>query len=280
MRAATIQSAAPQRSMGGSPHRGFTLVELLVVIGIITLLIGILFPVLGRAREYARTIQCASNIKQICNAVLMYVNDNRGILPFTSALPESMLSPETLRAYPVRLQEFGRLNFNEGTFWPYLSASPAVREQIYSCPSDEPPRYARQYLLPKPNLNFPRNFSYTFHGDIGGWARKIPPQSFKDWAGLKITMVKHPSHKVMILEEEMPRQAGGSPVAPHGSNDYGDPEAPPVVILLTRRHMRKANEGFFDGHVELFDPDVLRGDAPDLEPIDAYHVYFKLFEES
>src|SRR5439155_11991295 len=205
MRAATIQSPAPQRSMGGSPHRGFTLVELLVVIGIITLLIGILFPVLGRAREYARTIQCASNIKQICNAVLMYVNDNRGILPFTSALPESMLSPETLRAYPVRLQEFGRLNFNEGTFWPYLSASPAVREQIYSCPSDEPPRYARQYLLPKPNLNFPRNFSYTFHGDIGGWARKIPPQSFKDWAGLKITMVKHPSHKVMILEEEMPR---------------------------------------------------------------------------
>ena len=59
-------------------RRGFTLVELLVVIGIIAILVALLLPSLNAAREQAKSLQCMSNLRQIGVGIFLYTNDNKG----------------------------------------------------------------------------------------------------------------------------------------------------------------------------------------------------------
>ncbi|MDB5325578.1 MAG: hypothetical protein JWM57_1147 [Phycisphaerales bacterium] len=68
-------------SSQNSSRKGFTLVELLVVIGIIALLISILLPSLNKAREAARRVKCLSNMRQIALAMTMFTQDNNGLMP-------------------------------------------------------------------------------------------------------------------------------------------------------------------------------------------------------
>src|SRR5210317_49019 len=62
-------------------REGFTLIELLVVIAIIALLMGILMPALGRAREQAKFVGCKANLKSYGVLAFMYIDDNDGKMP-------------------------------------------------------------------------------------------------------------------------------------------------------------------------------------------------------
>lgn len=70
--------------MKSSVQRAFTLVELLIVVGIIGVLISILLPALNRARESANAIKCAANLRSIGQAMMNYVTENKGIFPMSN----------------------------------------------------------------------------------------------------------------------------------------------------------------------------------------------------
>lgn len=76
-----MKTSPPARNAPRRKRRGFTLVELLVVITIIALVLTMLFPAIGRMREKAKRATCLNNLRQITQAALLFASENGGALP-------------------------------------------------------------------------------------------------------------------------------------------------------------------------------------------------------
>ena len=102
-------------SRGGRRPAAFTLVELLVVIGIIAVLVSILLPALNKAREAGNKVVCQSNLKQIMLATIMYANNNKGVFPCAYKVGASTIHrrPGVLLSNPA----FGGTYLTSGRVW-------------------------------------------------------------------------------------------------------------------------------------------------------------------
>ena len=169
-------------------RRAFTLVELLVVIGIIALLIGILMPALGGARRQARNVQCMSNVRQLQIGFHLYTMSNKGramgyrgggegfwtnlISPHLNNLEQASFCPEATELSPTG---WGSVNLAWNAF--DHAGSYALNGWLYARDLDQP--YYNQGMMGGERYGFfPRSAYITLPGTE---ATRIPVFADSAW---------------------------------------------------------------------------------------------------
>jgi prepilin-type N-terminal cleavage/methylation domain-containing protein/prepilin-type processing-associated H-X9-DG protein len=180
-----------RRSLAVRP--GFSLIELLVVIAILAVLIGLLLPAVQAAREAARRMQCANNLKQIALAANNY-HETFGCYPqgvqFTFGYSTSG-HHVALLPYLEQNPLFNAMNFNWIIPWSpaNTTAGGPVRPSFYVCPSDT----LGTQVDPFPGAQFfDPGFDWYFYGDF--------PQAYTSYAGNAGTWFRH-SRSQAILDQ-------------------------------------------------------------------------------
>lgn len=204
-------------------RNGFTLIELLVVISIIALLIGLLLPALGMAKDYARQMRCQMHLRQLAIAHHTYADGNDGLIPGEQGVADPR-DPLPWSRTPVT------------TGWLFESGS-LENEEAWLCPSDG--RTEGEYT-----------YSFTLNGRTGilpeddgigppGWPRMTSGSRYKIGPRKIETFPNAPA--TILLGEE---NTGHDPDARHKIND-------PRFInedMSEPRHMGVSSVAHLDGH--------------------------------
>jgi prepilin-type N-terminal cleavage/methylation domain-containing protein/prepilin-type processing-associated H-X9-DG protein len=206
----------PQDERRGSGRRlwrraGFTLVELLVVTGIIAVLTGILLPAGMKAMQHSRAVVCQSNLRQLAVTALMYTENNRGYFPPAHYIDTAGTPANALTGAPVLLKS-------------YL---PDMR--IFECPTDPQAInvhkvYGSLYRV-NPDLPEFAGYSYNFFVFINALA-----------SGARATRrdtLRRPSDLILLFDSAVGTGRGG-----------------PWELIQARHPGPRFNAVFLDGHAE------------------------------
>ncbi|MCE5340293.1 MAG: prepilin-type N-terminal cleavage/methylation domain-containing protein [Planctomycetaceae bacterium] len=240
---------------------GFTLIELLVVISIIAMLLSILMPALGKAREQARRIDCQSHLEQLTTAWHMYANSNDDKL----CSSDTRIAP--IFNYTACWVNDGIADVNNlkggnedciknGVLWPYLKTI-----KVYECQNasnyksiNARPNRIRDYSLAK-TMGFP-NDPHEQLGKVTPLATKEPSLTYRVFSRIKI-----PSEKMTFIDADGGYRVKGldwlcGPFWPvvEGSNGVRWEIGEKLLFghtnanIITARHNNGCNLSFADGH--------------------------------
>jgi prepilin-type N-terminal cleavage/methylation domain-containing protein/prepilin-type processing-associated H-X9-DG protein len=242
--------------------KGFTLVELLVVVSIIAVLLAILLPALGRAREHANRVRCAANLRSIGQAMVLYVQEYR----FYPASQHIGGGPEYEAAvWPVRLRPLlggnrevfqcpsrdDRFEWSDGSEWATIPATGSY--------------LAVGYEPGEPLVQRSAYFSYGYNGGgygdstfretqkgLGAWP-KVASIDFDSAGEMPASRIKVPAEMIAVAD------SNGD-----GLQDYLiSPLAYATYIWPGSLHSGGANVLFCDGHVTWYvQQDLTGADKP------------------
>jgi prepilin-type N-terminal cleavage/methylation domain-containing protein len=234
-------------------RKGFTLVELLVVIGIIALLISILLPALSKARDSAQAILCTSNLHQLGLALSMYIPTNHGRFPNKTVMEADQMTlfnsqfawtgkAATNSSYKVLTSDLRPVN-------PYLGVKNIGLElPMLHCPGDQITSntngqsqydyYGSSYACNQAsNAGMVPGYAYTL--------LEIPSDT--SFTGLPVTSVTNPSRMVAMAEA--------------GAFYNGWTFPAPATIALKWHRDNKFGLLFVDGHAQRFAVNQSQGGA-------------------
>ena len=232
-----------------STAAGFTLVELLVVIGVIAVLIGMLMPALQKARAASQATSCLSNLRQITNAMILFSHDNKGFLPQSCGAgtgQETFVIEGVSKTMLVRW--FGGWNNGEKKFYApasllakYLGSADAAGCQTFEVEDVFRPEYGP--------VDYAYNSLFARHKE---WARN-KESGDRTGLGVKLSKIRRPAEKAMVWDSArynnglIDRTPWGYPTTGNVNNDRSDPN-------FHGRHNNRGNIGWADGHVSAIEP--------------------------